>query len=119
MKQTNLKARLIDDEQVFENLPGNEAGIMTSSGEGGCDGCGGCGGTANQSLSTSIHSSVGLNSYNWEASGNVNVYASVELIYASGEDKDYRMTASAACSISLQGHQSSSSNDNHGTSQIS
>lgn len=121
MEKKNLKVRLINDDQIFENLPANEAGIMTSSGcgeDGGGCGCGSGGYRLNFSRNTSVHGPINLGSYSWEASGNVDVHAEIEVIYASGNDKQYRFTGSAVCSISLKGNQSSTLNNHQGTSYI-
>ena len=72
MKKKDLKVRLIDDEQVFENLSANETKHMMASG-----------GTSNYG-SCSSHGIIRINQYNWTATCNITWYGTINFTNACG-----------------------------------
>ena len=104
MKKEDLKPRLIKDEQVFDNIQMEQAGLM---GSGGCGGCGcGCGGRVNVSEIISLHTSADLNGHNWTITGSANVYAIVSFKTTFGCDIQYSMTVFVTTTIQLDGENS-------------
>ena len=69
MKKENLKLRQIDDEQIFENIPSNEALLMASSG--GYSGSGSGSGSVSKeySNSCSLMGSASFGGVTWDISG--------------------------------------------------
>ena len=99
MKKEDLKLRLIKDEQVFDNIQMEQAGLM---GSGGCGGCG-CGGSVNATLRASIRGTASLGGYSWNYTGEVDLYTIINTIPASGSDVRYSIITSVAATIQLAG----------------